>query len=291
MNSKQEYVEVIDKMTDKLKMKRYASSTQEIYIYMIKRFLRYCYPLPIDDINKEVVMDYLKELVMKQKVSASYQNQSINAIKFYLEHILGREREKYELDRPFNAKRLPKVLSQDEVQRIIAQSRNIKHRAILSTIYGCGLRISECVNLRIADIDSSKNRIWVRDAKGRKDRITIFPTSLLKLLREYFLAYKPKEWLFEGQKGYQYTASSIRKVFQRSKTAAKVIKPATVHSLRHSFATHLLENGTNLRYIQKLLGHNSSKTTEIYTHVAESDLTKVVSPLDLMSNELNLKGK
>ena len=146
-------------------------------------------------------------------------------------------------------------------------------------------------DLRLTDIDSDANRIWVRNAKGSKDRITLLPESLLILLSGYFIASRPKKWLSEGPGAAQYSNSSIRKVFIRAKSVAKVRKPATVHTLRHSFATHLLENGTNMRYIQQLLGHSSSKTTEIYTHVTESHLTNVLSPLDFINHDLHLKGK
>jgi len=186
---------------------------------------------------------------------------------------------------------LPTVLSQQEIIQILKSVRNIKHKAILSSIYGCGLRISECINLKIEDIDSENNRIWIRNSKGRKDRLTLLPESLLILLRNYFIEYKPTLWLFEGPQEKQYSVSSIRNIFRRAKAKAGIRKPATVHTLRHSFATHLLENGTNLRYIQELLGHSSSKTTEIYTHVARSDLTSIISPLDSIHNDLSLKGK
>jgi len=258
---------------------------------MFKKFLRYTYPLPIDQIDQRVVMEYLKYLVVKKRVSFAYQNQSINSIKFYFENVLGKDKTIYEFDRPLKSKVLPKILAQSDVQRLLSSVKNIKHKAILSTIYGCGLRISECIALRVEDIDSEYKRIWVRNAKGRKDRLTLLPDSLLIMLRDYFKAYRPKKWLFEGQSGEQYSVSSIRKVFGRAKDAAKIRKPATVHTLRHSFATHLLESGTNLRYIQKLLGHSSSKTTEIYTHVSESNLTNIVSPLDSINNNLDLKAR
>lgn len=258
---------------------------------MFKSFLGYTYPTPLHHVGQETILNYQKYLVITRKVSASYQNQSINAIKFYAEQVLGLERNVYNLDRPMKQQRLPKVLAQQEVLRILSMVNNIKHKAILSTIYGCGLRISECTALRIEDIDSLNKRVWLRNAKGRKDRITLLPDSLLDLLRTYYRLYKPKEWLFEGPKFKQYSVSSIRKVFNKAKSAARITKPATVHTLRHSFATHLLENGTNLRYIQRLLGHSSSKTTEIYTHVCQTDLTKIISPLDSIMNGVHLKGK
>ena len=243
------------------------------------------HPLPLHQVTTAHIMHYHHWLVTKHNVSSSYQNQSINAIKFYIEKVLNHSRVKYDLCRPQKSKTLPKILSLQEVSRILDATTNIKHKAILSIIYGCGLRISECVNLKNEDIDSSHMRIWVRNAKGKKDRLTLLSHSLLDLLRGYYRLYKPKEWLFEGPNHKRYSTSSIRQVFNRSKKRALVNAPATVHTLRHSFATHLLDNGTNLRYIQKLLGHSSSKTTEIYTHVSSTNLTNIISPFDMLAKK------
>jgi integrase/recombinase XerD len=161
----------------------------------------------------------------------------------------------------------------------------------LSLIYGAGLRISECVQMQLVDIDSAHMRIWVRNGKGKKDRITLLSNDLLVLLRAYYRIYRPKKWLFEGPTGNQYSVSSIRQVFNRSKRKALGNSTATVHTLRHSFATHLLENGVNLRYIQQLLGHSSSKTTEIYTHVSSTQLTNITSLFDLLTKKVYLKEK
>lgn len=291
MSVRLDYHRAIANMHTKLELKRYSSSTCKVYLGMFKNFLNYTYPSPLHHIDENVILMYQKHLVSERNVSSSYQNQSINSIKFYIEQVLGLERTIYPLERPRKEQRLPKVLAQKEVAALLNTVRNIKHKAILSTIYGCGLRISECISLKIVDIDSIHKRIWVRSAKGKKDRITLLPDSLLDLLRNYYKACQPKIWLFESPDGKPYSASSIRKVFIKAKQLAKVNKPATVHTLRHSFATHLLENGTNLRYIQNLLGHTSSRTTEIYTHVCETDLTKIVSPLDSITNEVHLNGK
>ena len=274
------YQMALDLMHQKLILKKYSCNTIKTYMHMFKQFLRHIHPMPLYQVTTAHIMHYHKELVTKHSVSSSYQNQSINAIKFYIEKVLELPRVKYDFCRPRKAKKLPKVLSLEEVFSILDATKNIKHKTILSIIYGCGLRISESVNLKIEDIDSSNMRVWVRNAKGQKDRITLLSPSLLQQLREYYTLYRPKEWLFEGPKGKQYSVSSIRKVFNRSKTKARVLIPATVHSLRHSFATHLLDAGTNLRYIQKLLGHNSSKTTEIYTHVSTSNLVGIESPFE-----------
>jgi len=195
--------------------------------------------------------------------------------------VLKREKLPYVyIDRPFKEKILPTVLSEEEVKQIINCVSNLKHKAILLTIYSAGLRISEAVNLKIADIDSKRKVIIIKDAKGKKDRNSLLSEKLLVVLREYFKQYKPKIWLFEGQFGGRYSDRSIQNVFRKACIDAKIMKKVSVHSLRHSFATHLLERGTDLRYIQELLGHSSSKTTEIYTHITRKGMEQVKSPLD-----------
>lgn len=270
-------------MRQKLLLKNYSEHTIKTYVHMFRQFLKYLYPMPLHQVNKTHITKYHLWLVTDRNVSASYQNQSINAIKFYIEKVLKHPVTVYDLERPKKQKTLPKVLSMIEVYQIIEATHNLKHRAMLSIIYGAGLRISECINLKIVDIDSSSMRIWVRNAKGKKDRVTLLSKDLLKLLRDYYKVYSPKKWLFEGQTKQQYSPSSIRQFFNRAKIKALGNSSATVHTLRHSFATHLLENGTNLRYIQKLLGHSSSKTTEIYTHVSITNLTDITSPFDLLN--------
>ena len=172
------------------------------------------------------------------------------------------------------------MLSKLEVKQIINCTNNLKHKTILSTIYSAGLRLSETINLKIADIDSERKLIYVRGGKGKKDRTTILSKELLPMLREYYKGYKPKVWLFEGLENGRYSKRSVQNIFKKSLQKSKISKIATVHSLRHSFATHLLEQGDDLRYIQKILGHRSSKTTEIYTHVTSVGLNKIKSPLD-----------
>lgn len=277
-----EYRLAIAAMQDVLRRKNYSLSTQQSYVYMFTLFLRHMYPRPMHTINSAIIKEYHSKLITKDNKSVSFQNQSINAIKFYLEKVLKQPSEHYDLERPKKPKRLPTVLSTKQVLDILNATTNLKHKAILTLIYSAGLRISECINLQIQDIDSDTMRIWVRNGKGQKDRITLLSVDALFLLRNYYKHYTPKKWLFEGISRKQYSASSIRSVFNKSKRKAKITMPATVHTLRHSFATHLLENGTNLRYIQKLLGHNSSKTTEVYTHVASDMLTNIKSPFDLI---------
>ena len=219
-------------------------------------------------------------MIRERVISLSQQNQRINAIKFYYEKVLGRVKEFYDIERPRRERKLPTVLSKEEVKLMLDNTDNLKHKCILTTIYSGGLRRSELIELKVKDIDSSRKLIKIRNAKGKKDRYTILSGTLVKLLREYYKVYRPKEWLFEGQDGGQYSASSIEKIFHRAIHKAGIQKEVTPHSLRHSFATHLLEQGINLRYIQEILGHESPKTTQIYTHVATHEIGNIKNPLD-----------
>jgi len=274
------YREALAAMVCKLEARRYSPSTVNAYRYMFREFLKYLYPKPLHQVTLEDIQHYHHQLVVKKHVSRSYQNQSINAIKFYLEQVVGLDRTRYELERPKKQRKLPVVLSQQEIQRLFKQVKNRKHLAILMTLYSCGLRISELIHLKIGDIDSTRMEVRICSAKGQKDRICMLSPVLLKILRVYYREYKPKSYLFEGQGGGPYSTSSIRQVLERAVKKACIRKHVVVHTLRHSFGTHLLENGTNLRYIQELMGHGSPKTTEVYTHVAHNDLHRVVSPLD-----------
>jgi integrase/recombinase XerD len=284
-NQAASYRQALEAMEQKLITLRYSDSTVNTYRYMFREFLKQLYPLPLHKVTVDDIKAYHYQLVTQKKVSRSYQNQSINAIKFYLEHVMGLDRTRYELERPQKEQKLPTVLSQQEVQKLFREVNNLKHLAILMTIYSCGLRISELLNLEIRDIDSGRMEVRIRGGKGKKDRITVLSPHLLGLLRKYFKKHRPEKFLFEGQKGGPYSTSSIRSILERAVKKAGIRKNVVVHTLRHSYGTHLLENGTNLRYIQVLMGHSSSKTTEIYTHVAQSDIHKVKSPLDHLDTE------
>lgn len=221
----------------------------------------------------------MKHLVISKK-SHSFQNLSINAIKFYFEIVLGLPNRFYRIERPRKKEILPTVLSVGEVSRIIKVVENIKHKAILITIYSAGLRISECMNLKIRDINSDRKLIFVRNSKGGKDRYSILGDRTIEILRKYYKIHKPSEYLFEGQMGGKYSVSSVRKILKKALKKANINTPATIHTLRHSFATHLLEKGVNLRYIQNLLGHASSKTTEIYTRISSTGISDIINPID-----------
>jgi len=279
------YKRALESLQETLVTKRYSQCTIKAYHFMFRKFLVSVYPLPLHQITVENIKHYHYQLVTEDNVSRSYQNQSINAIKFYLEQVLGNQQIRYELDRPKKVERLPVVLSMTEVQELLMVTDNLKHKAILTTLYSAGLRVGELINLKIKDIDSKHMRVWVREGKGVKDRVVMLSPILLSLLRSYYLRYRPSDYLFEGPDSGKYTAGSVRRVLHRSSKKARIYKKVVPHTLRHSFATHLLETGTNIRYIQDLLGHSSIRTTEIYTHVNSKRLQEVVSPLDLMQQK------
>jgi len=264
---------------DKLQVLRYSQNTLTTYISMFEEFINYYKDVDLLKIDENDIRKYLL-LLVERGVSYSYQNQSINAIKFYYEIVLGLPNRYYQIERPRKQDKLPLVLSVEEVQSIIRVTDNIKHKAILMTIYSAGLRISELLGLKLSDIMSDRGLILVRNSKGKKDRTTILGKKTLVILRQYYKLYTPKEYLFEGQSGGQYSATSVQKILKKSLRKANIRKSATIHTLRHSFATHLLEKGTNLRYIQTLLGHSSPKTTEIYTRVSTVDIEDIINPID-----------
>lgn len=264
----------------KLKELRYSENTIRTYMNLFEEFINYYSTFEVSKIDEKMIIAFLRYLVMERKVSESYQNQSINAIKFYYERVLGGQRKVYMIERPRHEKKLPTVLSVEEVSRAIQSVKNIKHKAIVMVIYSGGLRISEVINLKIKDIDTKRMQIFVRNAKGKKDRYTLLSKKVIPVLRDYYKEYKPKDWLFEGPAGQQYSESSIGIIVKKAFRDAGIRKQASTHTLRHCFATHLLENGTDIRYIQTLLGHESSKTTEVYTHVTTKGFEQIINPLD-----------
>jgi integrase/recombinase XerD len=268
-----EYIEQLDRM-------RYSPNTKKTYVSLFNQFINHYPKMNINEISEDQINVFMKHLLDTKKVSASTQNQTINAIKFYYERVKKQQRKVYALERPIKENKLPKILSEDEVLSILKAVDNLKHKAMLWLIYAAGLRRSELISMKINDVDSKRMVINILGGKGKKDRITLLSEKILTLLRMYFKEYKPKVWLFEGPPGEQYSASSLQKIFAVALQKSGVRKKASLHTLRHSFATHLLEGGTDIRYIQALLGHNSSKTTEIYTHVTTKGFDKIRSPLD-----------
>ena len=227
-----------------------------------------------------IIRDYLYYLANDKEASTSTLNTAINALKFYYGEVLGRKFV-YEIKRPKKDKKLPVILSQGEVAKILSCVSNVKHKAILMLIYSAGLRLGEVVKLKQGDIDVGRGLIYVRGGKGRKDRYTLLSDVAMEALRHYLDKYKPVKWLFSGARKEKHISTrTVQAIFEQAREKVGIEKEVTVHSLRHSFATHLLEGGTDLRYIQELLGHKSSKTTEIYTHVSNRDLSRIKSPLD-----------
>ncbi len=274
------YHQAINDLEQQLRLKRYSSHTVKSYKNHFKAFLWYYNETSPEELDIEHIRQYLLTSINEKNISESTQNGMINAIKFYYEQILGREKMYFNNLRPKKPQKLPNVLSEAEVARLINSLDNIKHKCILMMIYSAGLRLSEVVNLRIEDINKDRRAIYIKGGKGKKDRVSILSDKALENLRNYYVIYKPEYWLFEGQQGGQYSVRSVQAIFQKAVKFAKINTHATVHTLRHSFATHLLERGTDLRQIQLLLGHESIKTTEIYTHITDVTRAKLKSPLD-----------
>ena len=266
-----------DTLICSLRGQKYSLRTCERYISIIDRYARWL-DKPLPESGAADATRFFASLEAQQNASASTINQAISAIRFLYLKVLGQN--VILSRRPKADRRLPGVLSRDEAQRIVDAPRNLKHRALLALAYSAGLRVSELAALRVGDIDFSRGVILVRNGKGRKDRYTILADRTRSLLESYMDLYKPHDWLFEGQKGGHLSSRSIQEVFSRAKDRVGIIKDLSIHSLRHSFATHLLEAGTDIRYIQELLGHSSPKTTQIYTHVAQSDFLRIRSPFD-----------
>ncbi len=263
----------------KLELKRYANNTIRTYVHFFESFINYYSTIDLQAITEIHIRAYLQLLIRRGK-SNSCVNQGINAIKFYYEVVLDMPNLFYEIERPRKEKKLPTVISKEDVLALIEQTNNIKHRCIVELLYGSGLRRNELLSLKIEDIDSKRMLVRVKQAKGNKDRITLLSQNALQDLRSYYKTWKPKEYLFEGQKGGKYSGQSVVKVVKTAAHKAKIRITVTPHMLRHSFATHLLEAGVDLRQIQVLLGHSSSKTTEIYTHVATNTFKTIKNPLD-----------
>ncbi len=272
---KQNFRSCPDEYLQKLKLKKYANNTVRSYVSRFEDFINYFVDIDLINLNENDVRMYLEKLI-DEELSNSYINISINAIKFYYEIVLGMPNRFYSIERPKKEFKLPKVLSKEEVLAIIENTNNIKHRCIASLLYSAGLRRNELLNLKLQDIDSKRMLIKVKQAKGNKDRNTVLNQSVLEDLRKYYMLYSPKIFLFEGKiPAKKYSSSSILKIVSQAAERAGIREKVSPHMLRHSFATHLLENGTDLRYIQLLLGHNSTKTTEIYTHVATNTFTEI----------------
>lgn len=265
-----------------LRMQRYADRSIKTYTSHLTYFLKVSSTLKTEDITQRQLEDFIIWLVEKKKVGQSYQKAMIATITKFYKEIFQRNINLKHLYPKRKENKLPKFLTKDEVKKILDATENLKHKAILTTIYSCGLRLSEVLELKIADIKTLENLLLVRQSKGKKDRVVVLSPLLLELLRTYYKSYKPKTYLFEGPEGEKYSERSVQQILKNALVKATVISPASVHTLRHSYATHLLENGTDIRIIKELLGHNNIKTTEIYTHITDVSRAKIKSPLDYL---------
>ncbi len=272
---------LLNKYKSWLRSRRYSENTIDTYIDALTTFLKFNSAKPVSEITNEDVIDFNNNYILANNYSASFQNQVVNAIKLFFKTVQHTNINAELIHRPKRAKQLPNVLSKEEVKQILDAPRFLKHKAMLSLVYSCGLRCGELLRLKPEHIDSKRNLLIIKQSKGRKDRIAPLSDKTIQLLRDYYKAFKPIVYLFEGENtGTPYTQRSLQNVLKQCILKAGINKPVTLHWLRHSYATHLLEGGTDLRYIQEILGHSSSRTTEIYTHVSTKSIQKIISPFD-----------
>ena len=272
----------LQRFQEQIALKGYSENTLRTYSIEFAQLLYVLKAHPVNEITDEQLRSYFLYCFHKLKLSENGMHSRINAVKFYFEQVLHRPKMFFDIPRPKKRQQLPKMLNKREVHRVIESTKNPKHQLILKLCYGMGLRVSEVVNLKISDIDSHTMMVRVVQGKGKKDRVVPLPESVLDELRDYYKMYRPKEFLFEGQQGGQYSIRSAQSVFKNALKKAGITKSIGIHGLRHSYATHLLETGTDMRFIQELLGHHSIKTTEKYTHVTNISKSKIKSPLDLL---------
>jgi len=278
-----EIIEALKQFEYYLQSKRYRANTIKSYKDALLSFLKFWSEKPISELDVQDLLVYNNEYIIKHKLSASYQSQIVNAIKLYFATVQGSKMDLLQVHRPKVPKKNPNVLSKEEIKRLLTSMINIKHKTMLTLTYACGLRCGEVLNLKLNEIDSNRLVIYIKDAKGGKDRMVPISLKLVEELRDYYIKYKPKTYLFEGiTKGEKYDERSFQSVLKQGIKHAGINKPVTLHWLRHSYATHLLDSGTDLRFIQELLGHKSSRTTEIYTHVSTRELKNIISPFDTL---------
>jgi len=265
-----------------LTLKAYSYNTIRTYCIELAQLLYILNDFPVYDLSSDQLRSYCLYCIKNLKLSENQMHSRLNALKFYFEKVLHKEKFFFDIPRPKKINALPKVLNFNEVRKMFSKTTNLKHLLILKLCYGMGLRVSEVVNLKIEHIDSKRMQVLIATSKGKKDRYVKLPESVLLELREYYKFYRPKEYLFEGQIGGQYSIRSVQQVFKAAMKKAGIIKTIGIHGLRHSYATHLIEMGTDISFVQKLLGHKDIKTTLIYTHVSNRSLSKVSSPLDML---------
>ena len=270
----------LDRYIEQLQLKGYSPNTIRTYVTEFSQLLKTLKSFSVNDLSAEKLRSYFLYCINDLKLSESIIHSRMNAVKFYFEQVLYREKLFLEIPRPKKPSTLPKAISTLDIKKMLDTIENSKHALLLKLCYGMGLRVSEIVNLKITDIDSKRMQVLVRQGKGKKDRYVNLPESILNELRAYYVAYKPKEFLFEGRYGDQYSIRSVQAVFKNAMKKARINKKVGIHSLRHSYATHLIEQGTDIRFVQELLGHKDIKTTMIYTSLTDQTKRKIKSPLD-----------
>ncbi|MCL4538090.1 MAG: site-specific integrase [Bacteroidetes bacterium] len=273
-----------------MRLRNYSNKTFKSYRSHLREFTKYISPRHPRALNEQDVRDYLLHLLEDRKLTAGTVGQVISALRFLYVELYKRPMAIAGIPRPLKVQKLPVILSLEEVRRVFMGLGNGKHRIMLMLVYSAGLRVGEVVRLKPEDIDSDRMMIHIHSGKGKKDRYTLLSEVVLEGLREYWVAYHPEKWLFEGpEKGKPYTVRSAERVFEKAAKKAGITKSVSIHSLRHAFATHLLEQGTDIRFIQELLGHSRVRTTEIYLHVSKKDLGQIRSPIDEMLQPKNKK--
>lgn len=277
----------IEKLKLDLQLRGYSNGTITDYCEMVRLFLDY-FKKPAEELGEPEIREYLHHLRNDKNLSPSTVNSRNSALRFFFEVTLEKSLIYRRIPRLKDPIVLPSILTRNEIEAIFNVTENLKHKCILMTIYASGLRLSETAALKISDIDSKNMRIFIQQGKGKKDRYVLLSHSNLEILREYWKEYKPRYWLFEGkEKGSRISTRAIQDAFKKSLKKAGINKKASVHTVRHAFATHLLENGASIFYIRQLLGHATIWTTTRYLHVATTDVLKTVSPLDTLLNNAN----
>ncbi len=271
---------IIDTFYKNLMIENYSEQTIKNYLSVLKLFLEWIENINVEEVTEKEIQDYLFYCKNEKKYSFSTMKQIIATIRYLYIKVFNKPTPaalNIKLRKPLL---LPTVLSFADISKILSVTANLKHKTILFLIYSAGLRLGELLELKLGDIDSESMRIHIREGKGRKDRYIMLSENVLNLLREYYKVYKPNEYIFEGQNGGKYSPKSVQSVFKAALKKSGIKKKATVHTLRHSFATHLLDDGTDIRYIKELLGHKRLETTQIYTHVSSYSINKIKSPAD-----------
>lgn len=282
-------IKILKKYVSYLRGKRFSESTVKSYYGFLLKFVAFTRK-EIQDISQADFQHFLENVITKQSYSVSSHRQCIGALKHFAALFAIEGIEELENLRPKKSRQLPTVLAQEEVIRILQVTRNLKHRFILAIIYSSGLRIGELINMEVKHIDVLRKQVFIKAGKGRKDRTVMLAESVMPLLYNYLQTYRPDYYLIEGNEAGKYSPTSIRAFLKKSCNQAQILKRVTPHTLRHSYATHMLEDGVDLRYIQTLLGHSKPETTMIYTHVTKKDLLRIKSPLDMAVLRLKESG-